>query len=175
MKFTHVLISCFAFFLVGSGLTKKIQKKVDKEIEKTYEVSSFSLENIVLNKEITTTLPSEFGSDNFFKIISNQTLLGYAYVANAPSKTPQFDYLILLDENLIVKKAKVLIYREEYGGEIGSKRWLKQFVGKTPKDEVRYQEDIVAIAGATISVRSMTNAINDMLKSFEIIQSKKAL
>nr|WP_321243853.1 FMN-binding protein [uncultured Psychroserpens sp.] len=175
MKFTHVLISCFAFFLVGSGLTKKIQKKVDKEIESTYEVSDFYIENMTFDAKLTSTLPSEFGSDNFFKIINDQTLLGYAYVAKAPSKTAQFDYLILLDENLIVKKAKVLIYREEYGGEIGSRRWLKQFVGKTPKDELKYQQDIVAIAGATISVRSMTNAINDMLKSLKILQSKSAL
>ena len=96
MKFTHVLISCFAFFLVGSGLTKKIQKKVDKEIESTYEVSDFSLESITLDAKLTSTLSSKFGTDNFFKIINNQSLLGYAYVAKAPSKTAQFDYLILL-------------------------------------------------------------------------------
>ena len=175
MKFTYILISCFAFFLVGSGLTKKIQKKVDREIESTYEVTEFYLESMALEAKFTSKLPSKFGPDNFFRIINNQTLLGYAYVAKAPSKTAQFDYLILLDKNLVVKKAKVLIYREEYGGEIGSKRWLKQFVGKTPKDEIRYQQDIVAIAGATISVRSMTNAINDLLQSLEILQSKRAL
>ena len=57
-------------------------------------------------------------------------VLGYAFIDKAPSKTDEFDYLVLFDENLIIKKAKVLMYREDYGGEIGSRRWLKQFIGK---------------------------------------------
>jgi Na+-transporting NADH:ubiquinone oxidoreductase subunit NqrC len=53
-----------------------------------------------------------------------------------------------------------LIYRENYGGEIGSKRWLKQFIGMTePKNYVD------GISGATISVNSMKYSINKLIKS----------
>ena len=62
--------------------------------------------------------------DNFFKLTNGDILLGYAFVDQAPSKTAKFDYLVVLDTELKVKHAKVLIYREEYGGEIGSKRRL---------------------------------------------------
>ncbi|MEH6535513.1 MAG: FMN-binding protein [Psychroserpens sp.] len=175
MKFTHILLACLTLLFVGAQLPKNIQKKVDKEIKRTYEVEEFVFESKTFDAEIVKTLPSEFGSDNFFNISKGDTLLGYAYVSKAPSKTDEFDYLILLSKDLVVKKAKVLVYREDYGGEIGSKRWLKQFVGKTPKNELKYQQNIVAIAGATISVRSMTTAVNDMLRSLEILQSKKAL
>ena len=175
MKLIPIL--CFGFLLlfVSSGLPKNIQKKVDKEIKNTYNIESFILNPVTFDPEFTKTLPSKFGSDNFFKIINENAILGYAYVAKAPSKTDEFDYLILLNTDLEVEKAEVLIYREDYGGEIGSSRWLKQFIGKTPKDTLKYQQNIVAISGATISVRSMTTAVNDLLRSLEMLQTKHLL
>jgi len=75
----------------------------------------------------------------------------------------------------VVTKSKVLIYREEYGGEIGSKRWLKQFIGKTKDDSVQHGIDIIAISGATISTQSMTKAMNELLESIKILHQKETL
>jgi len=157
------------------GLPKNIQQKVDKEIKKTFNIEVFNFTEVSIDAEINKELPSKFEENNLFKIETNDTFLGYAYLSKAPSKTAQFDYLVLLDKNLIVLKSKVLIYREEYGGEIGSKRWLKQFIGKTKNDQVNYGDNIVGISGATISVRSMTNAMNDLLQSLKILHSKNIL
>ena len=170
IKFLLFLIS--AGFLISSGLPKNIQKKVNKEIKITFNIEEFNFTGISIDAEINKELPSKFEENNFFKIEANDKLLGYAYLSKAPSKTAQFDYLVLLDENLIVLKSKILIYREEYGGEIGSKRWLKQFIGKTENDTLQLGDNIVAISGATISVRSMTHAMNEFLKSLKILQSK---
>ncbi|MEO6346615.1 MAG: FMN-binding protein [Aquaticitalea sp.] len=157
------------------SLPKNIQKKVDNEIKDAYQIENFQFDEKIIDSEIVKALPSNFGKDHFFEIKSNQKLLGYAYVSKAASKTDQFDYLVLLDMELIVKKAKVLVYREDYGGEIGSKRWLQQFIGKSQYDQLKYQDNIVAISGATISVRSMTNAMNDLLKSLKILHTKNIL
>ena len=82
------------------------------------------------------------------------------YIGYSPSKFDNFDFMVLLDNTNKVKLVKVLIYRENYGGEIGSKRWLKQFIGMTePKSYVD------AISGATISVNSMKYSINKLIKS----------
>jgi Na+-translocating ferredoxin:NAD+ oxidoreductase RnfG subunit len=103
-------------------------------------------------------------------------LIGYGYIGSAASKTAEFDYLVLFDSDLIIIKSKILIYREEYGGEIGSKRWLKQFNGKSlASDKIIYGDNIVSISGATISVRSMTNSINDLLISIKTLKNKKVL
>ena len=69
----------------------------------------------------------------------------------------------------------MLIYREDYGGEIGSKRWLRQFIGKTSKDKLKYQKDIMAISGATISASSMTIAVNAFLQNLAILHQNKVL
>lgn len=175
MKLKYISVLLLALIMMSFGLPKNIQKRVDKEIKASFDIEDFSFSNIVIDSNITKELPSKFGKDNLFKIESNKEILGYAYVAKAPSKTAEFDYLVLLDKDLIILKSKVIVYREEYGGEIGSKRWLKQFTGKTQNDDLKYGENIMAIAGATISVRSMTNAMNNLLQSLKILHTKNIL
>ena len=60
---------------------------------------------------------------------------------------------------------------EEYGCEIGSKRWLKQFIGSSKEDSFKLNENIIAIAGATISVNSMTKAMNEVLQNIGKLQA----
>jgi len=175
MSFRIIIFLILSFSFLTDGLPKNIQKKVENEIMDTFEIETFQLNSKEIGTDVANTLPSKFGNDNFFIINNSETQLGYAYISKAPSKTDQFDYLILLDNNLTIVKATVLMYREEYGGEIGSKRWLKQFIGKTQNDELKYGENIIAISGATISVRSMTSAVNDLLVSLKILQSKQIL
>ncbi len=175
MNIKYVIFLIVSLSVLTVGIPRNIQQKVDDEIRNTYNIKGFQFNTKVIDSDMAKTLPSNFGKDNFFEIKNSETLLGYAYISKAPSKTDQFDYLILLDNNLAILKAKVLVYREDYGGEIGSTRWLKQFIGKTQNDELRYQDNIVAISGATISVRSMTNAVNDLLHSLKILHSKNIL
>jgi len=172
MNVKQFFILLIAGLMLSFGLPKHLQKKINKEIKTTYNIDVFTFNALIIPQKIIETLPSKFGPDNLFEIKSNDSLLGYAYVSKALSKADTFDYLVLLDPDLVIMKAKVLIYREDYGGEIGSKRWLKQFIGKTQNDELRYGDNIVAISGATISVRSMTNAINDLLKSLKTLHSQ---
>lgn len=175
MDFKQIIIVFLGLSLLSFGLPKTVHKKVHKEITEVFEIENFNLTTVSIPVEVEQTLPSRFGEDNFFKIESNNKFMAYAYVSQAASKTALFDFLVLLDKDLVVLKTKVLIYREEYGGEIGSKRWLKQFIGKTQDDDLKYGENIVAISGATISVRSFTEAFNDLLKSLKVLHSKNIL
>ena len=171
-RFSFVLLALLCLSFV---LDKGLSKTVDKEIKETFGVENYSYSLKQIPAETRAELPAKFDGNNFLEIETQNQPVGYAYVSKAPSKTDQFDYLILLDNDLTILKAKVLVYREDYGGEIGSKRWLKQFIGKTQNDELRYKDNIAAISGATISVRSMTNAVNDLLKSLKILHSKHIL
>jgi Na+-translocating ferredoxin:NAD+ oxidoreductase RnfG subunit len=155
--------------------SKKIEKKVNKEITNYLGTEEFSTEIIKISEKDNSTVKSEFGKSNLLKIVSADGLLGYAYIGNAPSKTATFDYLVIFDEKFSIVRSKVLIYREEYGGEIGSKRWLKQFIGKTIDDQINFPEDIDAISGATISVRSMTKALGTLLKSIKALHLNEVI
>ena len=81
----------------------------------------------------------------------------------------------LFDLNLKIKKVKVLIYRENYGGEISSKRWLSQFIESPEDDSFVYGDNISAISGATISVKSITESINEVMVSLKRLESEKQI
>ena len=152
MKFFFILV--FISFQL-TAQSPRLLKKATKLIEKTYVVDDIQLEY----KEFQ----SKTVVGNFYKIFNSGQLLGFAFIGTAPSKTDTFEYLVVFDQNLIIKKVNVLVYREDYGGEIGSNRWLKQFVGKARTTELVVGKNIAAISGATISVYSMTNAVNQLL------------
>lgn len=173
LKF-YVLIT----FILATGfhIPKNIQKKADKVIHSFYKIESYTKVPILISDTLTSKIPSIFEEDNFFKIKTSQKMLGYAYIGEAKSKTATFHYLVLFDSNFIILTSKVLVYREEYGGEIASKRWLKQFIGKQAGAKPSsYGEDIIPISGATISAKSMTRAINDLLQSINYLLENKIL
>jgi len=172
--FTSLLV-VFSFALFSFQLSSKIEKKIKKEVKSVFETSEFTLKPFSVQTDTILKLEVPFTDDNFLSIQINEKLVGYAYVGEALSKTAEFDYLVLFDENLTIKKTKVLTYREEYGGEIASTRWLKQFIGKTENSSLVYMKDIAAISGATISVKSMTNAINSLLNSISILHENKII
>ncbi|NNE75568.1 MAG: FMN-binding protein [Pricia sp.] len=160
---------------LGFGLPKNIHKKVIKEVEKVFEIAEISMDPVIIPENLKEKLPVQLHTENFFSLSNHSDKLGYVFVDQAPSKTAKFDYMVVFDNELRIVHSKVLIYREEYGGEIGSKRWLKQFLGMSGDDRVNHETNIDGISGATISVRSMTNSMDNLLQTIGILQHNQAL
>ena len=94
---------------------------------------------------------------------SSKKNLGIVSVNSAIGRFDKFDFMVVFNPNKSIKTVKVLIYREDHGGEIGSKRWLKQFEGKTPKDANNLTQDIDGISGASMSCDAITKEIQKSL------------
>jgi hypothetical protein len=151
---------CFFNTTADFDITKLVQKRMQKEITKVFLCNDFNLENITGIPGFQFKNSTYLTDHQIYAINKGEELLGYAFLGTAPSKTDTFEYLILFDQNFIQKKAKVMVYREDYGGEISSKRWLSQFQNSSLGERFIYGDNISAISGATISVKSMTNSIN---------------
>lgn len=152
-----------------NSIPKNYQKKIDKEIHVIFDISSYDKQLVELDPEIRSKMTKTFKAEGFFKIVKEGVELGYFYFGNAPSKADEFDYVVIFDQHLIIKKIKILAYREDYGGEISSKRWLRQFNGIQSGEMLKYGNDIKGISGATISARSMTTAVNELLANIAFI------
>ena len=118
--------------------------------------------------EKTKTLITQFYGDdvalaplqmnlNYQSIKRNGEILGYSCIEEAPSKHDKFEFVVLFDHLLNIVQVKVLVYLEDYGFEIKSKRWLKQFTS-------REVSKVQAISGATISVNSLKYAVDQLNK-----------
>jgi len=171
------IIFLITIFIISSGFTisKRVEALIKKEITSVFDIETYTKQKLTVLPEINETLAIEITDANFFKIINNEETIGYYYFGQAYGKADYFDFIVIFDKNLIVSKVKVLVYREDHGGEVGSKRWLKQFIGVTTEKHLKYQDDIVGISGATVSVKSMTNEVNKLLKTVHILQTKNQL
>jgi len=174
MKKSVLLI---VLLIVSSSFTtsKRVEKLIQKEIKAVFKIESFTKNAIEFSEEIHNSLPLNINADNFFEINNDEKKLGYYYLGKAYGKADYFDFIVIFDKELIVSKVKILVYREDHGGEIGSRRWLKQFIGKTFTSKLKYQKDIAAISGATISAKSMTNEVNKLLKAISILNENQII
>jgi len=167
------VVAFSALFLFGFGTQKispRLQEKINNAVQTTFEVEDFTLEQIKVDASLNEKTPVEMGGENLFNIRKEGKSLGYVYLGEAPSMKKVFDYVVLFNPDLSIKKSKILIYREDYGRQVGSQRWLKQFIGKKSGKSLTYGEDIDAISGATISAKSMTLAVNNVLQSMQVLQ-----
>ena len=80
-----------SFFLLGFGLPRNIEKKVQKELKNTFKISQFSLNPIEVSATLNAELPKKINANNFFKISNGIDHLGYIFVDEALAKTSNFD------------------------------------------------------------------------------------
>jgi len=159
-----VIVSLLAF-----NIPKNLFPKIEKEVKESLNILTFSLVEVKIPSELNLNLPLKISSESFFSIENKQQLKGYLYYGQAKGKSAFFDFIVIFDKDLIISKIKILTYRESYGGEIGSMRWLKQFIGLSPKSSALYKNNIAAISGATISASALTIEVNKLLKSIDIL------
>lgn len=153
----------------------QLEAKMKKAIEQAMAVNDFQLvpveTSILLNAEASW----ETSQTYIYQIYFNEEVQAFAYLGQANSMKDVFDYLIIVDQELQILKSKVLIYREQHGQQIGSQRWLKQFIGMTSEDTIELGKSIQAISGATISATSMTEATQKALNQLSYLKSNNLL
>ena len=152
----------FSFEDNGLGLSKNALKKVEKTFLQLWPERMVSWEKVLITEDARRALSFDIKSDQLFRLKDNESLVGYLYVDGAPGKFDRFDYMVIFSPDLTILNVSVLVYREDYGGEIGSMRWLNQFTGKKDGRGMEFKEDIQGISGATISVLSISSGIKKL-------------
>lgn len=144
--------------LLGQDLNERQQLKMDKFVSDFFEGEE------VHRKQYAQG--DSFKHEGLYRLfeLEHEGKLYYMYWGQAPSMKNIFDYTLLLDEDWTILKAKVLIYREQHGRQIGAARWLKQFEGYSVRNYSQLPEGVDGISGATISTTSMIKAVQRVLK-----------
>lgn len=139
---------------------KQFQKKINKAVIDYWEVEgSLAAFDVPSNNQ---PVLEKAGVKGIFILRHASVVSGYVVLAKARSKFEDFDYAIFYDQSKNIKGVRVLLYREDYGGEIASKRWLRQFEGKTADSPILIGNDIQGISGATISYLAITKGVKNI-------------
>ena len=90
-------------------------------------------------------------------------LRGYAVVAEEIGKYRPITFMVGVTPQLTVRDVAVMVYRESRGGDVKRKRFLSQYRGKSSRDPIDSNRDIINVSGATISVRAMNAGVRRVL------------
>ena len=155
MKQFIYITSCF--LLMSFIKNDRVEKKTNTFLLKTFKEINF--------EKVIIPVATKNQDEKWYKIIekTSEKTLGYAVTTSAIGRFDKFDFLVLYNPNKTINKVRVLIYREDHGGEIGSKRWLKQFEGKSIDHLNTLFNDVDGISGATLSCNAITNEIKNSI------------
>lgn len=90
-------------------------------------------------------------------------MAGYALVTEERGKYRPITFMVGVTPDFRVVDAAIMVYRESRGGEVQRERFLSQYQGKTVRDPIQINRDIINISGATISVRSVNAGVRKTL------------
>ncbi len=165
---------------VLSGITAEVYAEVLISVENALEVllpeaESYEEEIKTLSdhqiKEIETKAeisfhPGDTGKFRFYVAKKEGKPTGYAAVDVVDGKWGPIYYMLALEPDGSVRDVLVLEYQEKRGRPVAKKRFLKQFIGKSQTDEIRFQKDIRGVTGASISSRGMADGVRKMIYVF---------
>lgn len=100
--------------------------------------------------------------------------LGYAVITEEIGKYRPITFMVGVTPQISVRDVAVLVYRESRGGDIKRKRFLSQYRGKTTRNPIDSNRDIINISGATISVRSMNAGVKRVLAELNALYGSTA-
>lgn len=94
---------------------------------------------------------------------------GWFIVDEVVGKHEYIPFAVALDNSGAVKGVEILEYREAYGGQIRDPEWRKQFVGKNSSTKLQLDKTIRNISGATLSCKHVTDGVERILATYEIV------
>lgn len=87
------------------------------------------------------------------------TPAGWVVFDQVVGKFELIDYAVGLDVQGAVTGVEVLVYRESHGAEIRNAAWRRQFVGRRAPGQMRFEDEIRNVSGATLSCRHLTEGV----------------
>ena len=84
-------------------------------------------------------------------------------------KHEYIDYVIALNPAGQVKQVEILNYRESWGYEVRREGWRKQFIGKHSAADIKLNDGIHNISGATLSCRGITRGVKRVCHSWDVV------
>jgi FAD:protein FMN transferase len=87
----------------------------------------------------------------------------YAIVMNEIGKTEPITFMVGMSDQGKVSEVVIMVFRENRGWEVKEKRFLNQFRGKTIRNSIRVDEDIINYTGATLSSKAIARGVKRAL------------
>ncbi len=131
-------------------------------------------DEVVLHKVVLTPdeklklenrIKARFNEDAFdvYTGKKNGEVQRYAIITDEMGCFHPITYIMSAKPDGKIEQVAIMIYRESRGKDVIKKRFLHQYKGKSVKNPIRINKDIINVTGATVSVRGVNRGIRKML------------
>lgn len=104
-------------------------------------------------------VPAGFQPSAWVGLDAQGARVGYVVADHVIGRYEWIDYAVGFAADGTVSQVEILAYRESHGGEIRNAAWRKQFSGRKGPTQLRFNEDIRNISGATLSCQHVTEGV----------------
>jgi len=149
-----------AIVLGERAVVRKEQKTLDDPLRAKLERSS--------------NLRFPESSYTFFIVARDGQAEKYAIQVNEIGKTEPITFMVGMGPEGKVTDVVIMVFRENRGWEVKEKRFLNQFRGKTLRNSIRVDEDIINYTGATLSSKAVARGVKRALFLLDTFYSGEA-
>ncbi len=168
-----VLIAAgLAMLVTVSGCTDPVATGA-LQIETVHEIfpSATDISKMSISRDVQTS--GRPGNHIISQIRDSSGLLGYGVESEVVSRSGPFKIAVVLDKQLVVKRATVVSYPWPRGRNVVRRAFTSQFEGKGPEDPIEVGKDIDAMTGATISCRVMAKGVREPIKLLKLMKASQ--
>jgi hypothetical protein len=161
-----------------AALATEYMSAADAERLMFPDASAFVARPIALTPEQIQRIAGHAGgpfSTGFWKLaaaMSGERVLGYVITDSVIGKFELIDYAVAVTPQGEIKDIEILSYREAHGGEVRTKAWRNQFIGKTAIAPLAIGDDIANISGATLSCTHLSDGIRRIATFAQVVLAK---
>jgi len=168
MKVIVVFVLILFETVFSPGRQELCREQLSKEMrqlwkDKSIQVEQLDIQELQVGKELLAGRLNLDGKPVGY-FISNRVNACLEGGCSDPSNSisqryDHFYYLAIYNDEGKILRIKILEYQSERGYEIASRIWLRQFAGFFG-NEISYENQIDALAGATVSANALIEEIN---------------
>ena len=136
------------------------------------EGTSFEQRHIPASSQLRQAMTAALGQTRpslwepeyvLFTVRQHENLLGYAVIVEEIGKHRPITFVVGVRPDGAVQDVALMVYREPYGGEVQSPRFLAQYRGKKLTAPLLPFRDIRNITGATLSAEAIGRGVRKAL------------
>jgi Na+-translocating ferredoxin:NAD+ oxidoreductase RnfG subunit len=161
----YLIAIFFIFSVVIAGLVEetgdRIQILMGKSVIIEHQIIQIpdSIQSVISNIVKQNCFRDEL---HIWHITQGDSLTAIAILDNVVGKSMPITFFVIFTAQSQIQHVEIVKYRESYGGEIKSRRWLDQFIEKDASSDFLIGKDINGISGATISANSISHGVNKL-------------
>jgi len=173
-KLTFVIfaVSCLFLNVNGQDIRQITEGLLKQELGKSITIAEekFTIP-AKAKKNAESATKQKFLNDfiYIYKVSEKGKIKAYGFLDNVKGKAMPITFLVVFNTKGVILSSHIVKYREQYGGEVASKDWNKDFKGMDANSDFTVGKSIDSISGATISVNSVSKGIKKLAILFKEI------